>query len=197
MYILNHQVTGTHNHLTVFAGLHLRLRHPVVEVWVVGLVAGGVHTVADVDGVVLHLLHRLTHQPAIALLCCDVLDLRTLGLDVVLDGIHMECASALRELWACYHHLVVYRVASTEGINLLVVKVNVHKVGSELHIVVAYVTLTIEKYLVVAQVVVQRVGRLTRNHSIDTRALAFGALGLRHRVGEVGYDAVGVNRDRL
>ena len=197
MYILNHQVSRTHNHLSVLTRLHLRLRHPVVEVGVVGLVTGGVHTVADVDGVVLHLLHRLTHQPAIALLCCDVLDLRTLGLDVVLDGIHMECAAALCELWACYHHLVVYRVASTEGINLLVVEVDVHKVGSELHIIVAYVTLTIEEYLVVAQVVVQRVGSLTRNHCIDTRALAFGALGLRQCVGEVGDDAVGVDRDRL
>ena len=143
-------MTATHNDLALVAGDNLCFGHIVVEVGMVGLVAGGVHTICDVDRIILHALHIVANEPAVALLCGDTLDLGTLGLDVVGDRIHIERCLALREQRSCNDDLAIYRVGLAVGVDALLVEVDVHIIGLQIHIVVGHIALLIDIDLVVA-----------------------------------------------
>ena len=135
----------------------------------VGLVAGGVHTIGDVNRVVGHTLNILTNKPAIALLCGDTLDFGSLGLDVVGDGIHIERGLALCKLRTGGDGSAIHGVGLAVGVDILVVEVDVHKIGLQGHIVVGHITLLVDVDTIVSKVVEERVGSTTRNHLIETR----------------------------
>ena len=160
----------THNHLSVIARDNFRLRHIVVEVGVVGLVAGGVHTISDVDRVILHLLHIVTDKPTITLLCGDTLNLGALALDVVGDGIHIQRGAALREEGACYGGHAVNGVDLAVGVDILAVEVDVHKISLQIHIVVCYIALLVDIDHLLAHIVVERVCRTALNDAVEARA---------------------------
>ena len=73
-YILHYEVRVASDNLLAWEDLCAC--HREVEVGVVHLVAGGVHTVANVYRLVGVHLHATTHQPAVALLCGNTLNLR-------------------------------------------------------------------------------------------------------------------------
>ena len=146
-------MTATHDHFAVVAGDNLGLGHVVVEVGVLGLVASGVHTICDVDGVVLHALHIITDEPAIALLCGNTLDLGTLCLDVVGDRVHVQRGFTLREQRAGRDDLSINRIGLAVGVNALIVEVDIHVIGLQVHVVVGDITLLVDIDAIVAQVV--------------------------------------------
>ena len=146
-------MTATHDHFAVVTRDNLGLGHVVVEVGVLGLVASGVHTICDVDGVVLHALHIITDEPAIALLCGNTLDLGTLCLDVVGDRVHVQRGFTLREQRAGRDDLSINRVGLAVGVNALIVEVDIHVIGLQVHVVVCDITLLVDIDAIVAQVV--------------------------------------------
>ncbi len=178
--ILYDQMARAHDGL--FARNDLYLRRAVIEMRMVRLVAGSVHAARDVDGVVLHLLHVLAHEPSVALLGGYVLDLGALALDVVGDGVHVERGGVLRELGAGYDGLSVHRVGLAVRVYVLAVEVDVHEVGLQRHVVVRHLAFLVQIDHLAAQVVIERVGGASRDGVVE--ALLASAGGVAPRLGE-------------
>ena len=161
---------------------------------VVGLVAGGVFAVHDVDRVVGHLLDILAQQEAFALLGGHALDLRLARVDVVEDGVHRVGRGSLREdgtgLGACRGI-----VHDARGVDLLAAQLDPHEVGLEVHVAVGDVALLVDVDHLVLGTVHQRVGVLAADDRVQKvldqdRVVPGGVgaerIGLRQRIGGLG-----------
>lgn len=135
----------------------------------VGVVAGGVFAVLDVDGVVGHLLDASAHKPAVALLGGHALDFGLLGGEVVGDGVHLVGGRTLGELGLRDDGPPFQRVGLAVGVDQLGIHVDLHVVGLEVAVLVGDVALVVDVDLFAAQVVDQRIGILTRDGVVEER----------------------------
>ena len=161
----------------------------------VGVVAGGVLAVLDVDRVVGHLLHAAAHEPAVALLGGHALDLGLLRVEVVGDRVHLVGRRTLAELGFGDDGLPLDRVGLAVGVDQARIHVDLHEVGLEVAVLVGDVALVVDVDHLVLHVVDQRVGVLARNGVVEER---FGGTG-RGRVAArcAGGRSVGRGPERL
>ena len=159
-YILHNQVGIACDNLLTRDDLGLG--HGDVEVRMVGAVTCGVHTISDMDRLVGVHLHAATDKPAIALLCCNTLNLRLTRVEVVGDGVHRVWRAAIRELWVgrCRSAVDgVGRVAVCKDI--LGLHIDTHKVGFEVHALICYIATLVAVNHIVAGIEYHRVDSLT------------------------------------
>ena len=167
--------------------------HRQVEVRVVGLVAGRVFAVFDVDRVVGHLLHAPADQPAVALLRCHALDLGLLRGEVVGDRIHRVRCVALGEFGLGDDRFAFERIGLAVCIDHLVVHVDLHVVGLEVAVLIGDVALVVDIDHLVAHVVDQRILVLARDRVVEERPRFLG-LFLFHRVAGDGVRSAAFER---
>ena len=178
-HILHNEVCVARYHL--LAGDDLRLCHGDVEVGVVGAVTCGVHTVADMYRLVGVHLHAATDEPAIALLCCDTLDLSLAGVEVVGDGIHRVWSATIRELGLCAAWCAILAEVCGVGVamceDVLRLHVHTHVVGLEVHALICHIATLVAVYELIACIEYYGVYRLTLYDIGEVHASAAASLG--------------------
>ena len=159
----------------------------------VGLVAGRVFAVFDVDCVVGHLLHAPADQPAVALLRCHALDLGLFRGEVVGDRIHRVRSVALGEFGLGDDRFAFERIGLAVCIDHLVVHVDLHVVGLEVAVLIGDVAFVVDIDHLVAHVVDQRILVLARDRVVEERPRFLG-LFLFHRVAGDGVRSAAFER---
>ena len=141
----------------------------------VGVVAGGVLSVLDVDGVVRLLLDTAAHEPAVALLCRHTLNQSLLRREVVGDGVHRVGCAGIGEYGLCLARLTIHRVGLSVSVNLLILHIDTHKVGLERLVGVLQISLIVDIYPLGTYVIYERVGVLSLDNLGESGATLLSA----------------------
>ena len=147
-------------------------------------IASGVPAVGDVDRIVGHLLHLHSLEVSLPFLCRDPFDARFFRIEIVGDGIHRIGSAVVEEFGTRRGNLHripgLGRLFELDGVrtpvsvDLLVVHVNAHEVGLQIHLLILHIAFLVNIYDLFLYLIDQRVFVLTRNHIIQKRLVVDG-----------------------
>ena len=142
-------------------------------------ITGGITTVSNVNGVVRHLLDTGTLDITLTLLSGHPFDTRLLRIEVVGDGIHRIRGAVVDKLGARIDDLdgvallgrllQLDRIGTSIRIDLLVIHVDPHEVGLEVHLLVLDISLFVDVNHLLLHLIHQRILILTVDHIIQER----------------------------